>query len=431
MPIGFAAIPRGQDADDIGVTSERKGGLGRTNTTCSTVDVLKQDERRRRGATRARVGNGLDRFVTQTLQRAGFLVVVASRWCSRIGAFDQLEIGPRTDQVYERRAKLPDRLDESFARLQGTAVAEVDGNGREATWRGHEGGIGGQVIGSRAGILPVEAQYLSRMFHRVHDLARQYLADRMQLELEGSDDPEIATSTAHAPEQVGVLAGTGSEHPSIGRDEVHRQQIINGQAVLAHEPAQAAAQRQARQASSAYGAGGRGESIGLRCLHKLTQGETCLNPGRFLLWIDADAFHAREIDDHAAIADGTATDAVPTTAHSYEQVVEAPELDGSDHIDYIHAAHDHGWVFVDHPVPDPAGCVIATVVRADQFATQRGFEVLQNDRGQCVRKHACCSFRVHLEGAIYPWSGIAPSCCIRANPSKSPRNSVIFPEARR
>ena len=81
-----------------------------------------------------------------------------------------------------------------------------------------------------------------RTFHRVHDLARQDLADRMQLELEGSDDPEIAPSTAHTPEQVGVLAGTGSEHPSISRDEVHRQQIVNGQSVLAHEPAQTAAQ---------------------------------------------------------------------------------------------------------------------------------------------------------------------------------------------
>src|SRR6266516_7844987 len=371
MPICFASIPPGQDADDIGVTSERKGGLGRTNTTCSTVDVLNQDERRLRGATRARVGNGLDRFVTQTLQRAGFLVVVASRRCPRIGAFDQLEIGPRTDQVDERRAKLPDRLDESFARLQGTAVAEVDGNRRETTWRGHEGGIGGQVIGSRAGILPVEAQHLSRMFHRVHDLARQYLADRMQLELEGSD-------------------------------EVHRQQIINGQAVLAHEPAQAAAEGQARQTSSAYGAGGRGGSIGLRCLHKLAKPETCLSPGRLLRWIDPDAFHAREIDDHAAIADGTATDAVASTAHRNAQVMVTSKLDGSDHIDYIDAADDQSRVFVDHPVPDLPGSVIATLVRAEQFATQIGFEILQNGRMQCVLKHACCSSRAQLSGASYP-----------------------------
>jgi hypothetical protein len=96
-----------------------------------------------------------------------------------------------------------------------------------------------------------------------------------------------------------------------------------------------------------------------------------LSPGRLLRWIDADAFHAREINDHAAIADGTATDAVPTAAHSHTQVVEAPELDSSDH---INAAHDQSRVFVDHPVLDPAGALVATLVRADQFATQTGLE---------------------------------------------------------
>ena len=85
---------------------------------------------------------------------------------------------------------------------------------------------------------------------------------------------------------------------------------------------------QARQASPAHGAGGRGESVGLRCPHELAQRETGLSPGRLLPWIDPDTFHAREIDDHAAIADGTATDAVSTAAHGHEQVVIASELDG-------------------------------------------------------------------------------------------------------
>src|SRR5438067_322544 len=229
------------------------------------------------------------------------------------------------------------------------------------------------------------------MFHRVHDLARKYLTDRMQLELEGRDDPEIATSTAHAPEQVGVLADTGSEHPSIGSDDLDCQQIVNGQAVLAHEPAQAAAEGQARQASSAYGAGGRGESIGLRCLHKLAKPETCLSPGRLLCWIDPDAFHAREIDDHATIADGTATDAVASTAHSHKQVVEAPEPDGSHDIDHVGAADESRRVLINHAVPDPASRVIAVIVRADQFAPQMGFEVLHNSWLQCILKHTCCS----------------------------------------
>ena len=65
-----------------------------------------------------------------------------------------------------------------------------------------------------------------------------------------------------------------------------------------------------------------------------------MSPGRLLPWIDPDAFHAREIDDDAAIADGTATDAMPTAAHGHEQVVIASELDGIDHIDNVGAADD-------------------------------------------------------------------------------------------
>ena len=118
-----------------------------------------------------------------------------------------------------------------------------------------------------------------------------------------------------------------------------------------------------------------------------------MNPGRLLRWIDPDAFHAREIDDDATIADGTATDAMPTAAHSHEQMVVASELDGSHDIDHAGATHDSLRVLINHAVPDFTGSVIATIVRADQFATQMGFEVLHDRWAQCVLKHICCSSR--------------------------------------
>src|SRR5215469_10763893 len=107
------------------------------------------------------------------------------------------------------------------------------------------------------------------------------------------------------------------------------------------------------------------------------------------------------------------------------------ERNSSHDIDHIGTEDNQSRVLVDHAVPDPAGPVIAVIVRADQFAMQMGLEVLHESWALCILKHACCSSRARLEGASYLWSGIAPSCCIRANPSKSPRNSVILPEARR
>jgi hypothetical protein len=94
-------------------------------------------------------------------------------------------------------------------------------------------------------------------------------------------------------------------------------------------------------------------------LHKLAQYEASLSPGRLLLWIDANAFHAREIDDHAAIADGTATDAVPTAAHRHEQVVIASDLDGMDHIDHVGTEQDSALAQSDLPLLDGAPCFVA------------------------------------------------------------------------
>jgi hypothetical protein len=59
-------------------------------------------------------------------------------------------------------------------------------------------------------------------------------------------------------------------------------------------------------------------------------------------------------------------------------VVIARELHSMNHIDDVGAADDSCWVFVDHPVPDLAGGVIALIVWGDQFATQTGFEVLHD-----------------------------------------------------
>src|SRR5579871_3981583 len=106
-----------------------------------------------------------------------------------------------------------------------------------------------------------------------------------------------------------MLAGTGPEHLPVGCDEVHREEVVNGQAVFTHQPAQAATEGQARQPSSANCASGRGEPVDLGCLHELAQRETSPRPGRLLFWIDANAFHAREIDHDAAMADGAPTEA--------------------------------------------------------------------------------------------------------------------------
>src|SRR6476661_4526193 len=86
----------------------------------------------------------------------------------------------------------------------------------------------------------------------------------MEPVLEGCDDPEVAAAAAQAPEQVGVLALARGQEAAVGGDDVRRDQVVAGKAVLALEPADAAAERQTRDAGARDGAAGGREAERLR-----------------------------------------------------------------------------------------------------------------------------------------------------------------------
>src|SRR5262249_57026623 len=69
-------------------------------------------------------------------------------------------------------------------------------------------------------------------------------AERMELELEGRDDAEVAAPSPKTPEQIGILLLARDDELAVGGDDVARAQIVDRQAELAHEVADAAAQGQ-------------------------------------------------------------------------------------------------------------------------------------------------------------------------------------------
>src|ERR671933_2743540 len=62
-------------------------------------------------------------------------------------------------------------------------------------------------------------------------------------------DAQVAAAATQSPEEVGVLVRTSRQHVALDCNQVNRQQVIAGEAVLAHEEAMAAAERQAGDAS--------------------------------------------------------------------------------------------------------------------------------------------------------------------------------------
>ena len=79
-------------------------------------------------------------------------------------------------------------------------------------------------------------------------------------------------------------------------------ELVDGEAVLAHDPADAAAERQAGDAGVRDDAGRHREAERLRLAVELAEQDACLDPRRARLGIDTDALHGREVDHNASSA---------------------------------------------------------------------------------------------------------------------------------
>ena len=91
----------------------------------------------------------------------------------------------------------------------------------------------------------IEAQHLPGLLHRPEDRPGQHLRpQRHAAELELGDDPEVAPAPAHAPEEVRVLLRARLDELSVGRHEVDGDELVDRQPVLAHDPADPAAERE-------------------------------------------------------------------------------------------------------------------------------------------------------------------------------------------
>src|SRR5699024_8171770 len=66
------------------------------------------------------------------------------------------------------------------------------------------------------------------------------LADLARLEDERRDDAEVRARTAHAPEELGVLLAVRDDDGAVGEDHLDLADVVDRQAVLAAEEADAA-----------------------------------------------------------------------------------------------------------------------------------------------------------------------------------------------
>jgi hypothetical protein len=138
--------------------------------------------------------------------------------------------------------------------------------------------------------------------------------------------------------------------------------------VLAAEPADAAAQRQAGDAGLRHHAERRRQAELLRRAIELAERDPRLGAGHAGLRIDRNALHRRQVDDNRVVRERVARHAVAAAADRDPEAVFAGEGDCRDDVRGRRAAHDHRRLLVDHPVPESARLLVAVVAARDDNA---------------------------------------------------------------
>ncbi len=86
----------------------------------------------------------------------------------------------------------------------------------------------------------------SASVERMHEKPGQDLRpQRVEPELERGDDAEIAAAAPQRPEEIRVFLFARSDQLAVSRDNLRRNEIVDGQPKLACGPAKAAAEREA------------------------------------------------------------------------------------------------------------------------------------------------------------------------------------------
>ena len=146
---------------------------------------------------------------------------------------------------------------------------------------------------------------------------------------------------------------------AVGRHDIHGDHVVAGKTVLADQPAHAAAEGQAGNASRGDDAHRGGEPEGLRFTVELADGQAWFGANGAARRIDANAFHGGEIDHQAVVADGLAGNAVTAATHRYCQGVLIGEADAGHDVGSAGASRYECWVPIDDAVEDHSGGVVA------------------------------------------------------------------------
>ena len=169
-----------------------------------------------------------------------------------------------------------------------------------------------------------------------------------------------------------MIAGRRPDDVALGRDHLGLDEIVDGEPVLAHEPADAAAQAEAADAGVAHDAARGGQTVRLCLVVDVSPQGAAVDEGRALDRIDRHGPHRRQVDHDPAVAHRGAGHVVTPATNRDLEIVVAGEAHRRGHIGGAAAAGNQPRSSVDGAVPYGSGVVVVVVVGSDHVAPEPG-----------------------------------------------------------
>ena len=216
--------------------------------------------------------------------------------------------------------------------------------------RGHDVGDRRELLRRGLGLGDEGGDHLGRRGQEQHPADDR--ADLVEAELQPRGDAEVPAAAADRPEEVGVVLGVDVQELAVGGHDLGREQVVDGHAVLAHEEADAAAQRDPADADRAGVAEPGREAVLAGRRRVLARGQAGLGPGGAPLGVDLERAQGGEVEDDAALGDAVAREAVAAAADGELRPGVAGEGDDAGDVGGVGDADDHGRAAVDRAEED-------------------------------------------------------------------------------
>src|SRR3954454_2344994 len=190
----------------------------------------------------------------------------------------------------------------------------------------------------------------------------------LQPELERGGDPEIPARAAEAPEELRLLGLAGADDPSVGGDQLDRDQVVDREPVVPLEPTDSPAERQPGDAGVADDPDRADEAVRLRGDVELAEERATVRSGRSGRGVDLDSAHRAQVDHQAAIGAAQPGGAVPARPSRDLESKVASEPDRRRDLVRRRRTGDRRRPTIVDGVPETPGLVVGGVLGRDDLA---------------------------------------------------------------